>query len=59
MYFLVEIKRSLVKAVSVNFSGVVRRKNREFDEKGYMEYNVTILIRMTVVNITLTLHYLI
>ena len=46
MYFLVKVKRSLVRA-------------REFDEKGYLEYNVTILIRMTVVNITLTLHYLI
>ena len=45
MYFLVEVKRSLVRA-------------REFDEKGYLEYNVTIPIRMTVVNITLTLHYL-
>ncbi|GAI73275.1 unnamed protein product [marine sediment metagenome] len=45
MCFLVEVKRSLVRA-------------REFDEKGYLEYNVTIPIRMTVVNITLTHHYL-
>ena len=45
MYFLVEVKRSLVRA-------------REFDEKGYLEYNVTIPIRMTAVNITLTLHSL-
>ncbi len=45
MYFLVEVKRSLVRA-------------REFDEKGYLEYNVTMPIRMTAVNITLTLHSL-
>ena len=45
MYFLVEVKRSLVRA-------------REFDEKGYLEYNVTLPIRMTAVNITLTLHSL-
>ena len=45
MYFLIEVKRGLVRA-------------REFDEKGYLEYNVIIPIRMTVVNITLTLHYL-
>ena len=45
MYFLIEVKRDLVRA-------------REFDEKGYLEYNVIIPIRMTVVNITLTLHYL-
>ena len=45
MYFLVKAKRSLVRA-------------REFDEKGYLEYNVTIPIRMSVVNITLTPHCL-
>ncbi|GAG04332.1 unnamed protein product [marine sediment metagenome] len=45
MYLLIEVKRDLVRA-------------REFDEKGYLEYNVIIPIRMTVVNITLTLHYL-
>jgi len=45
VYFLIEVKRDLVRA-------------REFDEKGYLEYNVIIPIRMTVVNITLTLHYL-
>jgi len=45
VYLLIEVKRDLVRA-------------REFDEKGYLEYNVIIPIRMTAVNIILTLHYL-
>ncbi len=45
MCFLVKVKRSLVRV-------------KEFDEKGYLDYNVNITIRLTVVTIALTLHYL-
>ena len=45
MRFLVKVKRSSIKV-------------REFDEKDFLEYNVIIPIRMTVVNITSALHYL-
>ena len=45
MRFLIKVKRSLVKV-------------KEFDEKGYLDYNVNIPIRLTGVNTTLALHYL-